>query len=135
MPNDNAHINVAKKHFFTHALAIGEVSVQFLANTPGVEIPEFAMVDGVQTFIYGLNQPVPIPDLVIGVEGIRATLSFGRQPHMTFVPWAAVGAFVGETFGIVFPMAEASAPSATVASAPVPKAAPVTPRPRLSLVP
>ena len=34
--------------------------------------------------------PVLIPDLEATDEGIRATLSFSREPHATFVPWAAV---------------------------------------------
>ena len=39
---------------------------------------------------YELDAVVPIPDLVADDEGIRATLSFSRQPHATFVPWKAV---------------------------------------------
>jgi hypothetical protein len=146
MPN-TATVSAAKKHLFTHALSLGDVNVQFLPATPGVEVPAFLDVTGVQVFTYGLNQPVPIPDLVIGIEGIRATLSFGRQPHMTFVPWIAVGALVGELYGIVFPMTEAGAqcletaldsiPEVATEVAPEPASEPVRApgRPRLSLVP
>jgi hypothetical protein len=133
---DNAHINAAKKHLFTHALALGEVNVQFYPGAPDVEIPAFLSVEGVQVFVYGLAQSNPIPDLVIGVEGIRATLSFGREPHMTFVPWTAVGALVGEAFGIVFPEAATGESAITQEAAPTPASrAPVAPvRPTLSLV-
>ena len=34
--------------------------------------------------------PIPIPDLVVGDEGISATLSFSRTPHQTFIPWSAI---------------------------------------------
>jgi hypothetical protein len=130
---DNAYISAAKKHFFTHALVLGEVNVQFDPSAPGVEIPAFLVVEGVQTFIYGLAQPNPIPDLVIGVAGIRATLSFGREPHMTFIPWTAVGAFVGEAFGVVFPaVVTTGAQEAAPVAAPCVPSPPV--RPTLSLV-
>jgi hypothetical protein len=39
---------------------------------------------------YPLHPVIPIPDLKIDTKGISATLSFDRQPHATFVPWAAV---------------------------------------------
>ena len=70
------------------------------------------------TFEYGLNLPVPIDDLEITDDGIRATLSFSRCPHPTFVPWAAV-------VGILLPFQE-----------PVPPASrKQRDRPKLSLVP
>jgi hypothetical protein len=43
-----------------------------------------------QIFSYGLDMPVPIPDLSFDDSGISATLSFSRVPHATFVPWEAV---------------------------------------------
>jgi hypothetical protein len=39
---------------------------------------------------YGLDMPVPIPDLDVTDEGVTATLSFSRSPHKTHVPWSAV---------------------------------------------
>jgi hypothetical protein len=39
---------------------------------------------------YGLDMPVPIPDLEVTDSGISATLSFSREPFKTFVPWEAV---------------------------------------------
>jgi hypothetical protein len=74
---------------------------------------------GTTTFEYGLNLPVPIDDLEITDAGIRATLSFSRCPHPTFVPWAAV-------VGILLPFQEEPVPS------PVRKPGN---RPKLSLVP
>lgn len=37
---------------------------------------------------------VPITDLEVTEFGIRATLSFARVQHLTFVPWGAVRGFV-----------------------------------------
>src|SRR5271157_2752946 len=39
---------------------------------------------------YGLNMPIPIDDLVVTDEGVRATLSFDRALYHTYVPWRAV---------------------------------------------
>jgi hypothetical protein len=47
--------------------------------------------------LYGLDlHPLPIPDLEVTAEGIRATLSFNRTPHKTFVPWGALVAVRAE---------------------------------------
>jgi hypothetical protein len=39
---------------------------------------------------YELDPVVPIPDLEVTAAGVRATLSFGREPFATFIPWLAV---------------------------------------------
>ena len=39
---------------------------------------------------YGHDLPIPIPDLEVDEHGVRATLSFSRNPQLTFVPWSAV---------------------------------------------
>ena len=70
-------------------------------------------------FEYGLNLPIPIDDLEITDDGIRATLSFSRCPYPTFVPWAAV-------VGILLPFQEESSPSSVRKPGN---------RPKLSLVP
>lgn len=38
----------------------------------------------------GLRMAIPIPDLAIDDDGIRATLSFDRTPFACVIPWAAV---------------------------------------------
>lgn len=106
MPTDPAVLSAVKKLFFEQALTFGDVGVRFIADAPGVEIPDFLEQSPgtVQTFIYSIDQPTPIPDLDVGDAGIRATLSFGRQLHATSVPWVAVVAMGGVEFGIVFPV-------------------------------
>jgi hypothetical protein len=136
MPFDSPTLSPLKKLFFEQALTLGEVAVRFLPSMPGIEIPDFLDPQSVQAFIYGLNQPVPIPDLTVTVEGIRGTLSIGRQPYMTFVPWTAVIAMGGVDFGIVFPVAEAQLATEPASKEKAAETAPSAPtrRPALRLV-
>jgi hypothetical protein len=90
-------------------------------NHPSLEVPEGVKPEGKSTvtFEYGLDLPVPIDDLVITDDGIRATLSFSRVPRHTFVPWGAV-------VGIILPLSRDPVP---------PPSRKPGKRPRLSLVP
>ena len=96
------------------------VRVVFIDH-PSLDVPKSVRPKERETtsFEYGLNLPVPIDDLAITDDGIRATLSFSRRPHPTFVPWAAV-------VGILLPFQEEPVPS--------PARKPGN-RPKLSLVP
>ena len=96
------------------------VRVAFVDH-PSLDVPgSVRPKEGENTiFEYGLGLPVPIDDLAITDDGIRATLSFSRRPHPTFVPWAAV-------VGILLPFQEEPVPS--------PARKPGN-RPKLSLVP
>jgi hypothetical protein len=60
-----------------------------------VVLPEHLLGDHV-VLDYNLNATIPIPDLVATDDGIRATLSFSREPFTTFVPWSAVIEMVGK---------------------------------------
>lgn len=68
----------------------GWVSIHLDARRQDVNVPpEFA--DHRHLVLqYGEKMAIPIPDLEVGDDGIRATLSFSRTPHQTFVPWSAV---------------------------------------------
>ena len=68
-----------------------EVRVAFVDH-PDLVVPEGVRPPAGEARIlsYGLDMPVPIPDLEITDVGISATLSFDRAPHKTFVPWEAV---------------------------------------------
>ncbi len=79
-----------KRETFLNLLGEGWVSICLDARSSGVELPEHLRVEPRLILQYGLNMPVPIADLEITGEGIRATLSFNRSPHNTFVPWPAV---------------------------------------------
>ena len=67
-----------------------EARVHLDARRPGVKLPDRLLGDGHVRLDYGYGLTPPIPDLEIGEEGIRATLSFNRVPFDTFVPWTAV---------------------------------------------
>lgn len=56
----------------------------------GVLLPDQLRKQPRLTLQYGYNMPMPIADLQIDDEGIRATLSFSRSPFATFIPWSAV---------------------------------------------
>jgi hypothetical protein len=79
-----------------------QVRVMVATDRPGVVLPKG--LPGIVGLDYGLNMAVPIHDLEVNEEGVRATLSFGRLPFSTFVPWSAVFAFVDpDGNGIGFP--------------------------------
>ena len=79
-----------KLEAFLGLLRQGLVSIHFDARKPGVIVPPQCANDPHTIFQYGIAMPIPIPDLVMNETGVRATLSFSRQPHPTFVPWSAV---------------------------------------------
>lgn len=59
-------------------------------TAPGLVIPQYLKDEGGSCFLeFGLNLAIPINDLEVTVEGIRATLSFKREPHPVFIPWCA----------------------------------------------
>ena len=66
------------------------VYVQLDPRRQGVDLPEFLRQEPRLVLQYGYNMPVPIHDLVIDDEGIKATLSFRRVSHATLIPWSAV---------------------------------------------
>ena len=79
------------------------VYVQLDPRRQGVELPEFLRQAPRLVLQYGYNMPVPIHDLVIDAQGIKATLSFRRVSHATVVPWSAVFAITdGEQRGYLW---------------------------------
>lgn len=60
------------------------------ARRPGVSVPAHLQGEARLVLQYGLNMPVPVEDLEVTEGGIKATLSFSRQPHSTLIPWTAV---------------------------------------------
>lgn len=124
-----------KRSFFEVALGRWPVVQVHFLDHPGLRVPgpcrpanRLITVGSEQAigmvpviFEYGLDLPVPIPDLKITEEGISATLSFSREPHPTFVPWDAV-----VKIGRKFVEGSSEQPG---------QAAPVRERPKLKLVP
>jgi stringent starvation protein B len=71
-------------------LGEGWVSVHLDARRDGVRLPADLTDTRHLVLQYGRDMPIPIPDLVVGEDGIHATLSFSRTPHQTFIPWTAI---------------------------------------------
>lgn len=65
-------------------------SLHLDARRPGVIVPAHLKSEPHLVLQYGLDLPIPIPDLEVDEHGVRATLSFSKHPQRTVVPWSAV---------------------------------------------
>jgi len=74
----------------------GSVFVHLDPSTLGTLIPYRLKFQSQVVLQFGLDMPVPIPDMKIDQAGISGTLSFKGVPFSCFVPWTAVFALVGE---------------------------------------
>jgi stringent starvation protein B len=80
----------SKHQAFLALLQEGRPSLHLDARREGVIVPAHLKADAHLVLQYGIDLPIPITDLVVDDSGVRATLSFSRTPHQTFVPWPAV---------------------------------------------
>lgn len=89
----NVTQNLARALSFVSTFRDG-VFVEFAIHAEGVRVPKLLLMSGepTATFQYAAGLPIPIDDLEVSEFGIRATLSFGRRPCLTFIPWPAVRA-------------------------------------------
>jgi stringent starvation protein B len=89
------------------ALALLEQSTVYVHLDPrdkAVRVPEWFKKQPQLVLQIGLNMPVPIQDLDVSDEAVSCTLSFSRNPHFCWIPWASVFALVGENGrGMVWP--------------------------------
>jgi hypothetical protein len=76
-------------------LAEGNVCIFLDPAVEGVELPKHLFVLDEVKLVVGRNVAVPIPDLQIDEQGVRATLTFQR-PFLCVIPWAAVTALTNE---------------------------------------
>lgn len=88
--NDSAPIEVTIEYAFNHLLCHNGVVVTVNPGAAGVALPLHLRDQPRVVLTYELEPVVPIPDLEVTDEGVRATLSFERKPFATFVPWGAV---------------------------------------------
>lgn len=79
-----------KRQILLELLKDAWVYVNLDPRRDGVLLPDFLRQEPRVVLQYGYNMPVPIADLSIDEDGIRATLSFRRQPYSTLVPWSAI---------------------------------------------
>jgi hypothetical protein len=80
----------SKREVMLALLEHAEAQVHLDARRDGVDLPDRLRGSSNVRLDYGYGLTPPIPDLTIDEDGIRATLSFNRVPHRTFIPWAAV---------------------------------------------
>ncbi len=110
----------SKQQAFFALLKEGWTSLHLDARRAGVVVPESFRNEAHLILQYGHDLPIPIPDLEIDEGGVRATLSFSRTAHLTFVPWSAVYAVTGDDGrGVLF--AEDVPSDVSVVAAPVPE--------------
>lgn len=94
-----------KHRFFILLLQECEVvSVHFAGLKEGVVMPPWLQKPTV-TFEYGLNLPIPIPDITCDENGIHAVLAFSGKSMPTFVPYDSIYAITVSSTGrgIVWP--------------------------------
>jgi len=79
-----------KQEAFLAFLRGSWTSLHLDARRPGVVVPAHLRNEAHLVLQYGHDLPIPIPDLEVDEQGVRATLSFSKTPQRTFVPWEAV---------------------------------------------
>lgn len=85
------------KREVTQALLLkSSVFVHFNSTVTGVVVPPRLLGKDQVIFQFGLDMPVPIPDLRVTKRGVEGTLSFRGVPFFCQVPWEAVFAVVDE---------------------------------------
>jgi stringent starvation protein B len=85
------------KHEVTLALLEeGSLFIHLDPRRPGVRVPLTFRPQPQLVLQIGRTMAVPIPDLVVDGEGIRATLAFQRVPFLCVLPWGSIYALVGE---------------------------------------
>lgn len=86
----------AREAFEKLLCTVGVVVVVDATGFPRPVLPAHLMDSAKVVLMYELDPAgVPIPDLDIGDDGVRATLSFDRTPFKTFVPWGCIRAMRG----------------------------------------
>ena len=80
----------SKHEAFLALLQEGWTSLHLDARRPGVIVPPHLRAEPHLVLQYGHDLPIPIPDLEVDEHGVRATLSFSKNPQRTFVPWTSV---------------------------------------------
>jgi hypothetical protein len=85
-----------KKEVARALLLRGIVFIHLDPRRVGVIIPNHLKQQYQVVLLFGLDMPVPIPDLKVDDEGVVGTLSFKGAPFTCTIPWASVFAIVGE---------------------------------------
>jgi stringent starvation protein B len=93
-----------KQQAFLALLKEGSTSLHLDARRAGVVVPEAFRQEAHLMLQYGYDLAISIPDLEVDEHGVRATLSFSRNPHLTVIPWTAVYAIASvDGRGVLYP--------------------------------
>ncbi|MFK7987633.1 MAG: hypothetical protein AB8I08_16555, partial [Sandaracinaceae bacterium] len=77
-------------------LVRGSMFVYLDPRREEVSVPPWFRKQAQLVLQFGLQLPVPIPDMRVDEEGVFGTLSFNRQPFVCEIPWSGVFALVGD---------------------------------------
>lgn len=92
-----------KRHIFSALLKKSSVFVHLNGKIVGTGIPARLRLQEQVVLQFGLDMPIPIPDLKWDDYCVSGTLSFKGVPYFCEVPWTDVYALVGEdSKGMVF---------------------------------
>lgn len=83
-------VNIIKELIFLEQLLEYTVRVSINTKCIGVVLPDYLYKQDSCSLDFGFGMAVPIRDLRVTRHGIRATVSFNRQPFMVQVPWYSV---------------------------------------------
>jgi hypothetical protein len=93
-----------KDEVFSLLLREGTVLVHIDARKPDLVLPSWLLGQTHVILELGHDMAIPIPDLSVDTERLKATLSFQRQPFECTVPWSAVfGMTLHDGRGLLFP--------------------------------
>lgn len=77
-------------------LAHGEANIHVNCKTNALVLPPYLYAQDACVLTFGWNMPRPIPDLVVGDEGMSGTLSFSKAGFTwCYLPWESVWGVVG----------------------------------------
>lgn len=105
--------NAVLRQKFESGLSLCDKVHLLISQHPDLVVPAHVQPSAQQPLHleYGLNFPIPIPDIKADDSGVSATLSFDRSPYKTFVPWDAV---VGMVYGTIHPSAPPKRPKLSI---------------------
>lgn len=83
--------SLAKELFFRRYMMEGQMLFVAVNTTKiGVILPDFLYEQSHCLLNFGYNLAIPITDLEVTRDGVRATMSFNRTPFKVSLPWYSI---------------------------------------------
>lgn len=86
----------AKRREILAMLQRGPVLIHLDARRPGVALPPKHLHESDLVLRIGYELDPPVPDLLVGIDMLSATLTFDKRPFHVVVPWSALFAAIVE---------------------------------------